>query len=163
MKKTLSIITVAVVLGLSVYLVSSAANFPDQGRPGSGIHQTKGGPHLLIRFVRTNMAAQTIAEINKQPVDTLRKKIEEQGLPAVLAEYQVDRKAFAEGMRAKFQDLLGQLSNGGYLTADQRNQILTQIDQYAERRTLMKGLIDKALTDGTITPDQAQMLMKRPR
>jgi hypothetical protein len=163
MKKTLSIITVALVLGLSAYLVSSAANFPEPGSPGSGIHQTKGGPHLLIRFVRANMAAQTIAAISNQPVDTVRGKIEEQGLPAALAEFHVDRKAFAEGMRTKFQDLLGQLSDSGYLTAGQKEQILTQIGQYAERRTLMKGLIDKALTDGTITPDQAQTLMKGPR
>ncbi|MBI5578374.1 MAG: hypothetical protein HY895_04405 [Deltaproteobacteria bacterium] len=162
MKSALLVIGVVVVLGLSIYLVASAANFPDQDSPSSGNHQTKSGPHLLMRYVRANMAARTIAEISKQPVDTIRKKLEEQRLPAVLTEYHVDRKAFAQGMRTKFQDLLGQLKDDGYLTIDQRDHILMQVDRYRQRRTLMKGLIDKGLTDGTITPDQAEMLLKRP-
>ena len=84
-------------------------------------------------------------------------------LPAVLAEYQVDRKAFSDAMHAKVQDLLGKLVDSNYLTVDQRNQLLARMDQYAQRRALMKSLIDKAITDGTITPEQAQMLLKRPR
>lgn len=163
MKTALSVIALAVLLGLSVYLVTFAADFPDHVSPGYGIHQAKSGPHLLMRYVRANMAAQTIAEITQQPVDAIRKKLGEQRLPGLLAEYHVDRKAFAQGMRIKFQGLLGQLQDDGYLTIDQRDQILTQVDQHRQRRTLMKSLIDKSLTDGTITPDQAAMLLKKPR
>lgn len=166
MKKTLSIIAASVVLaGLALYVAAAAADLQDQPNPGYGNQrsQGKGGPWLLMRYVRENMAAQTVAEITKQPVEVIRKKLEEQRLPAVLAEYQVDRKAFSDGMQAKVQDLLGKLVEGSYLTADQKTQILAQMDQYAQRRVLLKSLIDKAAADGTITPDQAQMLLKRPR
>jgi hypothetical protein len=167
MKKTLSVIAVSVVLaGLALYVAASAANPQDQANPGYGNllrSQGKSGPWQLMRYVRENMAAQTVAEITKQPVDTIHKKLEEQRLPALLAEYQVDRKAFSDGMHAKVQQLLESLAENSYLTADQKNQIIAQMDQYAQRRTLLKGLIDKAVTDGTITPDQAQMLLKRPR
>ena len=166
MKKTLLIIAVSVVVvGVAFYVAATAANLQDQANPASGNQRNpaKSGPWQLMRYVRENMAAQTVSEITKQPVDAIRKKLEEQRLPAVLAEYQVDRKAFADGMHAKVQELLGKLVEASYLTADQRDLIVTQMDQFAQRRALMKSLIDKAVTDGTITPDQAQMLLKRPR
>ena len=166
MKKTLSIIAISVVLvGLAFYVAATAANPQDQANPGSGHPRmlAKSGPGQLVRYVRENMAAQAVSEITKQPVDTIRKKLQEERLPAVLAEYQVDRKAFSEAMHAKVQDLWGKLVESNYLTVDQRNQLLARMDQYAQRRALMKSLVDKAITDGTITPEQAQMLLKRPR
>jgi hypothetical protein len=154
-----------VLAGLALYVAADVAAPQDQTNPGYGNRrgEGKGGPWLLMRYVRENMAAQTVAEITKQPVEVIRKKLEEQRLPAVLVEYQVDRKAFSDGMHAKVQDLLGRLVEGSYLTVDQKTQILAQMDQFAQRRELLKSLIDRAVTDGTITPDQAQMLLKRPR
>ena len=166
MKKTLSIIVISVVLvGLAFYVAATAANPQDQANPGSGHQrmQAQSGPGLLMRYVRWNMAAQTVSEITQVPVDTIRGKLKAERLPAVLAEYQVDRKAFSEAMHAKVQDLLGKLVDSNYLTVDQSDQVLARMDQYAQRRALMKRLIDKAIMDGTITPDQAQMLLKRPR
>ena len=166
MKKTLSIITISVVLvGLAFYVAATAANPQDQANPGSG-HQrmlAKSGPGQLMRYVRENMAAQAVAEITKQEVGPIREKLQKERLPAVLAEYNVDRKAFSEAMQAKIQDLLGKLVESSYLTVDQKNQVLAQMDQFSQRRELMKSLIDKAITDGTITPEQAQMLLKKPR
>lgn len=158
MKKRLLIVGIATVFGLAVYLSATAASSPEQG---AGYHQGRGG-FPLLHFVRTNMAAQTIAELSHQPVEGIRAELQGQRVPAVLAAHNVDRKAFAEGMRSRFQNLLGQLSNDGYLTADQKNQILAQVEQRVQRRTLMKGLIDKGVSDGTLTPDQAETLMKRP-
>jgi len=158
MKRNLLITAVALVFGLTLYLSAVAANSPDQG---PGTRQGRAGAHPLLRLVRENMAAQTIAGLTNQPVDTIRKQLEEQHLPGVLSQYQIDRKAFADGMRTRFQSLLGQLSNDGYLTADQKNQILAQAEQRFQRRALMKGLIDKGVSDGTITPDQADTLKKR--
>jgi len=164
MRKQLSMVaTFAVLIGLCFYLVAYGANSQVQANQGPGSKRIKSGPTLLMQYVRGNMAAQAIAGITKEPVDTIRKKLEEQRLPAVLAEYQVDRKAFSEGMQTKYKDLLGRLSDDGYLTINQKNQILTQMDQNEQRRELMKSLIDKAITDGTITPDQAQLLLKKPR
>lgn len=166
MKKTLSIIAISVVLvGLAFYVAATAANPQDQANPGSG-HQrmlAKSGPGLVMRYVRENMAAQALSEITKQPVDTIRAKLQKERLPAVLAEYQVDRKAFSDAMHVKVQDLWGKLVESNYLTVDQRNQLIARMDEYAQRRALMKSLIDKAINDGTITPEQAQMLLKRPR
>jgi hypothetical protein len=166
MKKTLSIIAISVVLvGLAFYVAATAANPQDQANPGSGHPRmlAKSGPGQLMRYVRENMAAQAISEIKNQPVEIIREKLQKERLPAVLAEYQIDRKAFSEAMHAKVQDLLGKLVESSYLTADQKNQVLAQMDQFVQRRALMKSLIDKAITDGTITPEQAQMLLKRPR
>jgi hypothetical protein len=166
MKKTLSIIAVSVVvMGLALYLGATAANSQGQAAPGFGYQRmtAHNGPGLLRWYVRENMAAQALAEITKQPVDTIRTKLHEERLPAVLSELGVDRKVFSDAMHAKVQDLLGKLVADNYLTADQRNEVLARMDQYAQRRALMKSLIDKAVTDGTITPDQAQMLQKGPR
>ena len=166
MKKSLSIVSIFVfIVGLALYVGATAANSQDQANPGSGQPRmlAKNGPGQLARYVRENMAAEAIAGIAKQPVDTIRKELQEKRLPAVLQEYQVDRKAFGLAMHAKFQDLLEKLVDSNYLTVDQRNQIVARMDHYAQRRELMKSVIDKAVTDGTITPDQAQTLMKRPR
>lgn len=166
MKKILSIIVISVVLvGLAFYVAATAANPQDQANPGSGHQrmQAKSGPGLLMRYVRWNMAAQTVSEITQVPVDTIRTKLKEERLPAVLAEYHVDRKTFSDAMHAKVQALMGSLVASNYLTDAQQQEILARMDQYAQRRTLMKSVIDKAVTDGTITPDQAQMLLKRPR
>ncbi|MFZ1986670.1 MAG: hypothetical protein WAU91_19830 [Desulfatitalea sp.] len=92
----------------------------------------------------------------------IHQKLQEERLPSVLKEYKVDWKVFSNAMHAKVQDLMGMLVNKNYLTADQRDHILARMDQHAQRRALMKSLIDKAAADGTITPDQAQMLLKRP-
>jgi hypothetical protein len=166
MKKSLSIVSIFVVIvGLALYVGATAGDSQDQAIPGSRQPRmlAKNGPGQLARYVRENMAAEAIAGITKQPVDTIRKELQEKRLPAVLQEYQIDRKAFGDAMHAKFQDLLGKLVDGNYLTVDQRNQIVARMDQYAQRRELMKSVIDKAVTDGTITPDQAQTLLKRPR
>jgi hypothetical protein len=165
-KRILSIIAVSIILaGLTFYVAATAANLPDQTSSvyESQRGQGKGGPWRLMRYVRGNMAAQTLAEITRQPLDTIRGKLKEQRLPGVLAEYQVDRRVFSDGMRVKVQGLLEKLVEGSYLTADQKTQILAPMDQFAQRRELLKSLIDKGATDGTITPDQAQMLLKRPR
>jgi hypothetical protein len=166
MKKTLSIVAVSVVLvGLAFYVAATAASPQDSANPDFGYQrmQAKSGPGQLMQYVRQNMAAQVVSEITQQPVDTIRTKMKEERLPAVLAEYQVDRKVFRDAMQAKVQVLLGKLVDGNYLTADQRNRLLAGMDQFVQRRELMKNLIDKAVTDGTITPEQAQTLMKGPR
>jgi hypothetical protein len=166
MKKSLSIVSIfAVIVSLAFFFGATASNSQDQAPPGSGRPRmlAKSGPGQLARYVRENMAAEAIAGIAKQPVDTIRKELQEKRLPAVLQEYQIDRKAFADAMQAKFQDLLGKLVESNYLTVDQRSRILARMDQHAQRRQLMQSVIDKAVTDGTISPDQAQMLLRRPR
>jgi hypothetical protein len=166
MKKTLSIVAFSVVLvGLAFYVAATAASPQDSANPGFGYQrmQAKSGPGQLMRYVRQNMAAQVVSEITNQPVETIRTKMKEERLPAVLAEYQVDRKVFRDAMQLKVQDLLGKLVDSNYLTVDQRSRLLAQMDQYAQRRELMKSLIDKAVTEGTISPEQAQTLLKRPR
>ena len=166
MKKSLSIVSIFVVIvGLAFYVGATAADSQDQAVPGFRQPRmlAENGPGQLARYVRENMAAEVIAEISKQPVDTIRTELQEKRLRAVLQEHQIDRKAFGDAMHAKFQGLLGKLVESNYLTVDQRNQIVARMDQFAQRRELMKSVIDKALTDGTITPDQAQTLLKRPR
>jgi hypothetical protein len=166
MKKTLAIVSISLALvGVALYIAASAAALQDQAAPVSVNQRTpaKTRPGLLERYVRENMAAQAVSEISGQPVDVIRKKLQEERLPAVLTELGVDRTVFSDIMRAKVQDLLGKLVESNYLTADQKTQLLARLDRYAERRALMKRVVDKAVTDGTITPDQAQLLLRGPR
>jgi hypothetical protein len=49
----------------------------------------------------------------------------------------------------------------GSITPEQEKQILAQIEAHTKRRELMKMLIEKGIDDGTITRDEARMLMRR--
>ena len=162
MKKGLTIVALVLVAAVSVYLGANAANPPDQTGTATGYHKAKGGAPMLNQFVRRNMVAQTISGITGLPVDEIRQQLESQRLPDVLAAHNVDRKAFADGMKTRFQTLLGQLSNNGYLTDAQKSQIISRMDKFAERRALLKSLVDKGLADGTLTQEQAQTLIGKP-
>jgi hypothetical protein len=165
MKKKPSIIAVAVLLvGFAFWISANADTVQDQTNPAPGHHwiHAKHRPDLLARYVRRNMAAQAISDLTKVPVDTIRQKLQQERLPALLQEYRIDWTAFSSAVQARVQDLLGTLVNGNYLTADQRSQIQARMEQRARRRALLKSVVDKALTEGTITADQAQMLTKRP-
>jgi len=159
MKRNLWIVAAVLAFGLTIYLSAVAASPPDQE---PGYRQGRAAAPPLLRFVRQNMAAQTIAGLTGVPVDEIRKELQEQRLPAVLSQHQIDRKAFADGMRTRFDNLLGQLNNAGYLTAEQKDQVVADAQQRFQRRALMKSLIDKGVSDGTITPEQGDSLLKRP-
>jgi len=49
------------------------------------------------------------------------------------------------------------------VASQQEEEIMAKMEEQSQRRMLMKQLIEKGVTDGTITGDQAIMLQRRPK
>jgi hypothetical protein len=98
-----------------------------------------------------------------QPVETIASKLRDERLPDLLSEYRIDREAFRTTMHTKMKDLVSQLAKIGYLTPQQEKKIVDQMEFRSQRRALMTRLVEKGIADGTITDEQAQLLMRKPR
>jgi len=122
-----------------------------------------GGAKLLNRYLRENLTVQTLSEMTGQPVDTIASKLRAERLPGLLSEYQIDRQTFRTAMQTKMKDLVNQLAKIGYLTPQQEKKIVDQMEFRSQRRALMTRLVEKGIADGTITDEQAQLLMRKPR
>lgn len=157
----LSVLMIASLIGGTVFAAGFGAGAPGEGRtdrPGGGR-----GPGLLMRHLFANQAAEVLAEITGQPAETFRQKIQDRQLRAVFAEHRIDREAFRGAMREKSVVRLRQITEIGMITPEQEKEILARMEGNTERRALMRRLIEKGLEDGTITPEQTRMLLKRPR
>jgi hypothetical protein len=107
------------------------------------------------------MLVQTLSEITGQSEQVLREKLHDNRLRDVLEEYAIDRDAFRAAMKAKFSQRVKEAAASGSITEEQEKDILTKMDNRVQRQALMKRLIEKGVADETITPEQAQMLMRR--
>jgi hypothetical protein len=130
---------------------------PHHGRHGDG------GAKLLNRYLRENLAVQTLSEMTGQPVETIALKLHDDRLPDLLSEYRIDREAFRTTMHAKMKDLVNQLAKTGYLAPQQEKEIVDRMEFRSQRRAIMTRLVEKGIADGTITEEQAQLLMRKPR
>ena len=151
--------TIIIICALSLGLALCGTAWAE-GPSGMG---KAGGPMFIARSLFHNMTVQVLSDLSKQPAETIRQQLKEQHLSAVLNTYNIDRKAFREAMQAKGVALINLLTQNGYLTAEQSNKIQEQMQKFSQRRQLMTLLVEKGLADGTITQEQAQILMpKRP-
>jgi len=166
MKKTSTIsVIILLVFALALSGTVFAAGPPEtssrfqshQGRRGDG------GAKLLNRYLRENLAVQTISEMTGQPVDTIALKLRDGRLHDLLSEYQIDREAFRTTMHTKMKELVNQLAETGYLTPQQEKEIVDRMEFRSQRRALMTRLVEKGIADGTLTEEQAQELMRKPR
>ena len=166
MKKnsTISVI-ILLVFALALSGTVFAAGPPE---PSSRFHRhhgrhEDGGAKLLNRYLRENLTVQTLSEMTGQPVETIASKLRDERLPDLLSEYQIDREAFRITMHTKMKDLVNQLAKIGYLKPQQEKKIVDQMEFRSQRRALMTRLVEKGIADGTITDEQAQLLMRKPR
>ena len=120
-----------------------------------------GGPMLLSHLVRHNMIVQVVSQLSGQSADAIKKQLKDQHLPAVLSAYKIDPKTFHEAMRTKVTALIKLLTDSGYLTAEQSAKVLDEMEKFAQRHQLMTLLVEKGLADGTITQEQAQILLPK--
>jgi polyhydroxyalkanoate synthesis regulator phasin len=165
MKKNQTILAIGVLLiGLVFCATAMAAGMGDDSGRGfrhRGLHG-KDGFGSMGRYVQQTMAVSVLAELSGQPAETVQQKMEEHQLREFMTEYSIDRQAFRTAMQAKMTSLVQYLAAGGYITADQAKKYSERIERRSqlrsERRELMNQLIEKGLADGTITPEQAQML-----
>jgi hypothetical protein len=170
MKKNQTIIVIGVLLISLVFIGAAlAAGMRDDAGRGfrhRGAHGKDGlGPMSL--YVKQTMAVSVLAELSGQPAETVRQKLEGQRLREFLSENNIDRQDFQTAMQAKANALVQYLAAGGYITSDQAKEYSDRIERKSqlrsERRELMNQLIEKGLADGTITPEQAQMLQPKGR
>jgi polyhydroxyalkanoate synthesis regulator phasin len=172
MKKMQTIIAACVLfLGTALSGIAAAAGPPDHPHPmgghwghHEGWHHHKGGGDMFVTWaVKKNMMVQVLSQLSGKPADTIENQLKEKRLPAVLAEYKIDRKAFHDAIRTKADALIKLLADNGYLTQEQSTKIIKEMAERDQRRQerheVMTRLIDKGLKEGTITKEQAEMLM----
>ena len=167
MKKIQTIIVASV---LVMGMVLSGPVFADSqgkgGRRGFGVNQRHkgGGLMLLAKYQQSNLMVQVLSEmVEQQTPETIRTKVKEKGMRAVMLELNIDRQKFRDKMEAEVRKRVEQAATDGTITAEQENEILTNMENRSQRREVMKQLIEKGLEDGTITQEQAQMIGPKRR
>jgi len=154
MKRMQTIIVIcALLFGIALFGMANA-----DGPPGP---HRGGGPMFLTHLVQHNMMVQVLSQLSQQSAVTIEQQLKDQRLPAVLSTYNIDPKAFHEAMRTKITALINLLTQSGYMTTDQSNKILAEMEKFAQRHQLMTLLVQKGLVDGTITQEQAQILLPK--
>jgi len=130
---------------------------------GSTQHHRGGGLQLLAAYQQKNLRLQVLSDLAEQPVEAIELKLKNQRLRSVMQEFNIDRQAFRDALQAKERALIKQAVADGSITAEQENKILTKMENRTKRRELMSRLIEKGVEDGTITRDEARMLMRKRR
>jgi hypothetical protein len=159
----ISIFAVLFVIGISGAVV--AAGTQHRPFPRAGVHHPRGNNELrlLSGYVYKNLMVKTLSELTGKPVETLDQQLKSEGFRAVMDEYKVDWMAFRTAVRGNEDKLIEDLVAKGYLTPEQQQKIAEQRELRAQRHTLMTLLVEKGVKDGTITQEQARMLLPRHR
>ena len=154
---------------LAVGIILSGLAFADaQGkgnRQGFGYKKGHkgGGLMLLAKYEQKNLAAQVISELTGQPTESIHTKLKDQRIRSVMQELNIDRQAFRAAMQAKVAERIKQSVANGNITPEQEKEILAKMENRSKRRELMNQLIEKGVEDGTITQEDAQMLLPKRR
>ena len=168
MKKNQTIMVVGALL-ISLVFIGVALAAGMGGDAGRGFRHRgahgKDGLGPMTNYVKQTMAVSVLAELSGEPAETVRQKFEDHQVREFMTENNIDRQAFRTAMKAKMNNLVQYLAAGGYITQDQAKEYSDRIERRSqlrsERRELMHQLIKKGLADGTITPEQAQMLKSK--
>jgi polyhydroxyalkanoate synthesis regulator phasin len=132
---------------------------------GHGIKQHhKGGVlQLLVRYQQKNLRVQVLSELTEQSVEAIQLKLKNQRMRSLMRESNIDRQTFRDAMQAKEKELIKQAVSDGSITPEQENEILSKIENRNKRRELMSKLIENGIESGTITRDEARLLMHKRR
>jgi hypothetical protein len=159
------IISCILAAGIIVWGLAFADGIGHRGQRGTGFHRPHkaSGLMLLVKYQQKNLMVQTLSEMTGQKVEAVAAKLKDQRMHSVMQELNVDRQAFRKAMQAKVSERIKQAAANGTITPEQQKDILTKMDNRSKRRELMSQLVEKGIEDGTITQEQAQMLMRKPR
>jgi hypothetical protein len=122
-----------------------------------------GGLQLLAGYQQKNLRVQVLSELTGQSVEAIQLKLKDQRLRSVMQEFNIDRQAFRDAMQAKERARIQQAVSDGSITPEQEKEIFDKIENRNKRRELMSKLIEKGIEDGTITRDEARMLVRKQR
>ena len=116
---------------------------------------------LLAKYQQRNLMVQVLSEKTGQSAETINTKLKEQGMRAVIQELSIDRQALRTALHAKVSERVKQAVANGSITPEQQKDILAKMENGSKRRELMSQLIEKGIEDGTITQEDAQMLLRK--
>ena len=153
------------VMGL-VFSGLALAGGPGKGdRRGFGFkpRHSGGGLMLLANYQQKNLVVRVLSEMSGQSTEAISTKLKEQRMRTVMQELNIDRQTFHNAMQTAVKERIKQAVAGGTITAEQENEILSRMENRFKRRELMSKLIEKGIENGTITQDEAQMLMRKRR
>ncbi len=165
MKKKHIIISCVLVVGIIFSGLALADSQRTGHRKGHGFKQNHkgGGLQLLAGYQQKNLRVQVLSEMTGQSVEAIQLKLKDQRMRSVMQELNIDRQAFRDAMQAKERARIKQAVADGSITSEQEKEILSKIENRTKRRELMSKLIEKGIEDGTITRDEARMLMRKQR
>ena len=165
MKTKHIIISCILAAGIIISGLAFADGIGHRGQRGTGFHRLHKdfGLMLLVKYQQKNLMIQTLSEMTGQTVEAVAAKLQDQRMHTVMQELNVDRQAFRTAMQAKVSERIKQAAANGTITPEQQKDILTKMDNRSKRRELMSQLVEKGIEDGTITQQQAQMLMRKSR
>jgi transcriptional regulator CtsR len=159
--------TIIISCVLAVAIILSGLAFADsQGKGdrrgfGSKRHHKGGGLMLLAKYEQKNLAVQVLSDLTKQSTEAISTKLKEKRIRTVMQELNIDRQKFRAKMQAKVGERIKQAATNGTITAKQEKEILAKMENRSKRRELMSQLIEKGIADGTITQEDAQMLLRK--
>ena len=165
MKKKHIIISCVLVVGIIFSGLALADSQRTGHRKGLGFkqHHKGGGLQLLAGYQQKNLRVQVLSEMTEQSVKAIQLKLKDQRMRSVMQELNIDRQAFHGAMQAKVRGRIKQALTDGSITPEQEKEILAKMETHSKRRELMNKLIEKGIEDGTITRDEARMLMRKQR
>jgi hypothetical protein len=165
MKTKHIIISCILAAGIIVSGMAFADGFGHRGQRGNGFlrPQKTSGLMLLVKYQQKNLMVQTLSEMTGQTIEAVAAKLKDQRMHSVMQELNIDRQAFRKAMQAKVSEQIKQAAANGTITPEQQKDILTKMDNRFKRCELMSQLVEKGIEDGTITQEQAQMLMRTAR
>ena len=165
MKTKHIIISCVLVVGIILSGLALANNQGAGDRRGFGSKQRHkaSGLMLLAKYQQKNLMVQTLSEMTGQSTEAVQAKLKDQRMRSVMQELNIDRQAFRSAMQVKVREQVKQAALNKTITPEQEKDILTKIENGSKRREIMRQLIEKGIKDGTITQEQAQMLMRKPR
>ena len=165
MNKKHVIIICVLLVGIILCGLAPANSRGTEHRKGSGFkrHHKGGALQLLARYQHQNLMVQVLSEMTGQAQDVVRLKLKDQRMRTVMRELNIDRQALRSAMQAKEKAQIKKAVADGSITPQQEEKILARMETHAKRRELIRKLIEKGLEDGSITHEEALMLMPKWR
>ena len=165
MKKNHTIISCVLIVGIIFSGLALADSQRTGHRKSHGFKQNhkRGGLQLLAGYQQKNLRVQVLSEMTGQSVEAIQLKLKDQRMGTIIQEMNINRQAFGNAMQVKVKERIKQAAADGNITSEQEKEILSKIENRTKRRELMSKLIEKGIEDGTITRDEARMLMHKRR
>lgn len=158
----LSCVLVVAIIFSGLALADDAARGAHRGF-GHKRHHSGGGLMLLAKYQQKNLIVQTLSEMTGQSKEAIETQLKGQRMRIVMEDLGIDREAFRNALRTNIIEHIKSAAASGSITAEQEKEILEKMETRSQRRELMSRLVEKGVADGTITQEQAQLLMRKSR